>query len=89
MAPQQRDMVAQAPAYDAVHEQLKDEFDRLEQEYSDGVRQRMVGLFRKYHPTQLAEVDRLMMKYAGKLEELELRLDRKFGSREAGRHLQE
>jgi hypothetical protein len=85
----QRAMLDNAQCYERIYDALKEELQRIEQAKIDAVRDTMVGLFRKYHPDQLAEVDRLMEQYAGKYEELLLKLDRKYGSRERGEDLEE
>ena len=78
--------------YEEIHDKLKEQFAMLEREFELSVRERLVYLFRKYHPSQLTEVDDIMNRYNGsreKLQELQLRLEKKFGAREAGRHLED
>ena len=85
----QRAMLDHADTYEQIYAALREELERIEQAKIDAVRDEMVRLFRRYHPDQLADVDRLMEEYKGKYEELLVRLDRKYGSRERGEDLQD
>ena len=90
--PRQRKILEDASVYEEIHDKLKEQFAMLEREFEFSVRERLVYLFRKYHPSQLTEVDDIMNRYNGsreKLQELQLRLEKKFGAREAGRHLED